>query len=51
MEFDEVDFNHLLVLVQDRLEIHRKRSNPNEGVEDAVRELVILQEKILKMLE
>lgn len=52
MEFDEVDLNHLLELVQDKVSILRGRSLEEMiFVEASLEEFVALETKILKMLE
>jgi hypothetical protein len=51
-EFDEVDLNHLLELVQDKISLLRGRS-PEKMifVEDTLEVFVALEAKILKMLD
>jgi hypothetical protein len=51
-EFDEVDLNHLLELVQDKISLLRGRS-PEKMifVEDTLGVFVALEAKILKMLD
>lgn len=52
MEFDEVDLNHLLELVQDKLSLLRGRSLEEMiFVKASIEEFVSLEAKILKMLE
>jgi hypothetical protein len=50
--FDEVDLNHLLELVQDKISLLRGRS-PEKMifVEASLEEFVALEAKILKMLD
>jgi hypothetical protein len=51
-EFDEVDLNHLLELVQDKISLLRGRSLEEMiFVEDTLEVFVALEAKILKMLE
>jgi hypothetical protein len=50
--FDEIDLNHLLVLVQDKISHLRGRSLEERiFVEDTLEEFVALEAKILKMLD
>jgi hypothetical protein len=51
-EFDEVDLNHLLELVQDKISLLRGRSFEEMiFVEASLEEFVALEAKILKMLD
>jgi hypothetical protein len=52
MEFDEVDLNHLLELVQDKISLLRGLSLEEMiFVEASLEEFIDLESKILKMLE
>jgi hypothetical protein len=52
MEFDEVDLNNLLELVQDKISLLRGRSLEEMiFVEASLEEFVDLEAKILKMIE